>query len=386
MTARARPLFLDHAGGLGGGELALLDIARSYRDRGAVVLLSDGPFRHRLAAEGVSVSVIEGGPTFHGVRRKTRRPPIGALWQLLRLAWRVARLARGYDAIHANSQKAFLVGSLASVLARRPLIWELHDVLSADHFSQLNRRIGVLLTNHVVDRVVANSRASADALMSNGGRPDRIAVVYNGIDPAPFDSIPAAAIEATRTDLRLEPGPVLGVFGRLAEWKGQHVAIEALALVPDTQLLVVGDALFGEDEYARRLVARATELGIAHRIRFLGFRSDIPRLMRLSNVILHTSVAPEPFGRVIVEGMMAARPVVATRGGGVAEIIEDGVTGRLVPPGDAAVLAATVQELLGDPERAERLATAGRAKAIRDFTVDAMIRDKTHHIEAIAHR
>ena len=109
------------------------------------------------------------------------------------------------------------------------------------------------------------------------------------------------------------------------------------------------------------------------RIHLLGFRQDVPQLMRLSHVVVHTSIAPEPFGRVIVEGMLACRPVVATQAGGTVEIIEDGVSGVLVPPGNAKALATVLADLLADPSKSNALATAGYAVALDRFSLRAML-------------
>jgi glycosyltransferase involved in cell wall biosynthesis len=154
--------------------------------------------------------------------------------------------------------------------------------------------------------------------------------------------------------------------------------------LPDAHLLLVGDALFGEQEYAERLRQQAQELGISSRVHFLGFRADVPRLMRLVRVVLHTSTSAEPFGRVIVEGMLARRPVVASRAGGVSEIVTHGETGFLVSPGDPAALAAAVHRLLADPARAEQVASAGRADAEARFTVSAMVEGMKRNIEEAA--
>jgi glycosyltransferase involved in cell wall biosynthesis len=153
------------------------------------------------------------------------------------------------------------------------------------------------------------------------------------------------------------------------------VLLEALAaLPPSTQVLFVGDALFdGDRAYARTLRAQVRRAGLEDRVHFLGFRADVPALMRLCDVVLHTSVAAEPFGRVIVEGMLAGRPVVAARAGGAAEIIQDGRTGRLVPPNRPDLLSRAVGELLSDPQARHRLATAGTTHARHAFSLEAMV-------------
>jgi glycosyltransferase involved in cell wall biosynthesis len=137
--------------------------------------------------------------------------------------------------------------------------------------------------------------------------------------------------------------------------------------------MLVGAPLFGEDNYAKDLRQRAEALDVADRVRFLGFRRDVPSLMHLSDIVVHTSVAPEPFGRVIVEGMLARRPVVATRAGAAVEIIEDGVSGCLVPPGDAKALATVLGSLLANSAKVRALAEAGYAAALERFSLEAML-------------
>jgi glycosyltransferase involved in cell wall biosynthesis len=121
---------------------------------------------------------------------------------------------------------------------------------------------------------------------------------------------------------------------------------------------------------------------VAPRIHWLGFREDIPELMAASDIVLHTSVAPEPFGRVIVEAMLARRPVVATLGGGAEEIIQTPETGVLVPPGDAIALADAVLGLLDRPDRRLAMGLAGRARAETMFGLATMLEEIEREVAA----
>jgi glycosyltransferase involved in cell wall biosynthesis len=116
----------------------------------------------------------------------------------------------------------------------------------------------------------------------------------------------------------------------------------------------VGDALFGEQAYAATLHARAAQPDLAGRVHFLGFRSDIPALMCSMDIIAHTSTAPEPFGLVIVEAMLARRPVIATAAGGALEIVLRQQTGLLVAPGSIAELHDALSYILANPVEATR--------------------------------
>ena len=375
-TLKPRILFLDHTGVLGGAELFLLELAARWDGERQVVLFGDGPFRERLERAAVPVSVFRAGEKVASVGRGGRGlAQLLAVPDLFKLAWRVARHATKFDLLFANSQKALVVGAIASRIAGKPLVWYLHDILTADHFSALNRWVSVNVGSRCAIRVIANSEASRRAFVMSGGRAKRTAVVYNGIDSKPFVG---ESVEKAAQQLRLEmgwgAGPVVGVFSRLAPWKGQHVLLEALPLVPNLRAVVVGAPLIGDEEhYLEELEARARELGVSERVRFMGFREDIPALLHAMDFVAHTSVSPEPFGRVIVEGMLAGKPVLATRAGGACEIIEDGVTGCLVPPGDAAELSRALRSLIEQPAMAERLGLAAREFAARQFSVDAML-------------
>ena len=372
-----RTLFLDHTAALGGAELYLLDLARHRPDTCEVLLFEEGPLVGRLREAGVSVSVLPAPRAVMDVRREAGvLSALRALPGLIRLVAGIARRARHADVVVANSQKAMLAGGLASGLTRRPFVWILHDLLTAEHFPALNQRLAVAAANAFAHRVIVNSKAVRDAFRRAGGTVEAVDVVYNGISPVDFDAVCPNAVAALRASLALGDGPVLGVFSRLAPWKGQHVLLEALpALPPSTQVLFVGDALFdGDRAYAQSLREEVRRAGLEDRVHFLGFRADVPALMRLCDVVLHTSVAAEPFGRVIVEGMLAGRPVVASRAGGATEIIQDGRTGRLVPPNRPDLLAETIATLLADPQTRARLASAGSTHARRSFSLDAMVR------------
>jgi len=371
-----RLLFLDHVGVLGGGELSLLDIARHFSAGSKVLLFEDGPFRERLAAAGVAVDVVPAPASVHQVRREGGfLHDVRSLPGVLGLARRVAREARGYDGLYANSQKAFVVAALAGRWARRPVVWHLRDLLTADHFSDTHRRLVVFLANNGgATQVIANSKATAEAFVAGGGTTPKVSVIYNGIDPAPFGAVDPDQVDALRTALGLRGVPVVGVFSRLASWKGQHILLEALADLPEVHALLAGGALFADEaDYAASLRRQAKTQGLGGRVHFLGFRDDVPALLHLVDVVAHTSTAPEPFGRVVVEGMLAGRPVVATRAGGVLEIIEDGYTGLLVEPGDARDLRRALQHVLSSPETARTLAEAGRTAARQRFSHHRML-------------
>ena len=377
-------LFLDQSGELGGAELSLLDIVRRRAGRTEVCLMSEGPFVGRLEQYGVAVSLWrEGAPLV--VRREEG---IGAIVRavpgLASTVRSVAARARQFDVIYANTLKAFVVAAASKPLHRRPVIWHLRDLLTPEHFSGTLRHLVVSLARLSKARVIANSRATADAFTALGG--SDVAVIYNGIDAEPFDAIDP--LEARRRLLD-ETGlaadmPIVGVFSRLAAWKGQHVLVDALASLPNMQAVIVGGPLFGEQAYEERLKARIEELGLGRRIRLLGFRSDVPSLMSAVDIVAHTSTSAEPFGRVIVEGMLAGKPVIATRAGGATELIRDGETGMLVTPGDTDALVRALRTLTQDPEASRAMSTRANRLARASFHVDDYVRQVEAMITSVA--
>jgi glycosyltransferase involved in cell wall biosynthesis len=369
----------------------LLDIARDNLGTSQVVLLADGPFRRRLEEVGVEVEVLPAPKTVSGISREgSFRRDLLAVPDVFRLARRLARLSRKYDLLYANSQKTLFVGALAGIIANKPVMWHQHALLAKRaltrdyYFTPVHRRLIVLLSNSLIKRVIANSKASAEALVEAGARAEHIRVVYNGIDPSPFEVVTAAEVDDLRRELGLEGVQVVGAFGRITPLKGQNLLLEALPYLPDVHALVVGEATFEEQAYAEALRQQSKALGLEDRVHFLGFRRDIPQLMRLSDVVVHTSIGPDAFGRVVVEGMLAGRPVVVTRWGGALEIIDDGNNGVLVQPGDPKALAEVVHGLLMDPDRAKALAKAGYATALERFSLQAMLEGVAQQLREVA--
>jgi glycosyltransferase involved in cell wall biosynthesis len=359
-------LFLDQSGKPGGAELCLIDIAKPYRDTCLVGLFADGPFRNLLEQQHIPVQTLATQPI--QVRKESSLTQgLGSLGQLVPLIAQVVRLSREYDLIYANTQKALVVGALASLFSPRPLVYHLHDILSAEHFSQTNRRIAVILANRFASLVIANSRASQAAFVEAGGCLDITEVVYNGFEPEFYHSS-ESNINQLRQQLGLNGRFLVGHFSRLSPWKGQHILLEALAHCPeDVAAIFVGDALFGEQDYVQHLHEQVAALGLEERVRFLGFRSDIVQLMSACDLVAHTSTLPEPFGRVIVEAMLCGRPVVAAKSGGVVELVEQGVTGWLVPPEEAQQLAEVITRCRNQPEHTATIAHQAQSHASQRF-------------------
>ena len=373
MKGSVRVLFVNHASHPAGAEGVLLRVARSFDTSSSVLLFSPGPFMQQLEAQGVRV-LVAGTGDLSAIRRDSSllAQVAPAAGQLARTVAKIVGAARRHDVIYANSQKAFVLSAIAAPLARRPLVWHLHDILSAAHFAKPQIKLDVLLANRCAAAVVTPSTAAARAFVEAGGRPALVHVVHNGVTPAPASL--AVDRDAWRQELGLAGGFVYGSFSRLARWKGQHVALAALShLPPSVRYLCVGGAQFGEEDYAAELQASALTAGVQDRVLFLDHRPDVAQLMRIVDAYVHPSIAADPFPLAVLEAMWSALPIVAAADGGIPEMIEDGQTGLLFPSGDAAMLARKLAVLADDPAWAERLGKQAAKRAAGEFTEMAMI-------------
>jgi glycosyltransferase involved in cell wall biosynthesis len=192
--------------------------------------------------------------------------------------------------------------------------------------------------------------------------------IYDAIDAESFRS-QACRLKAAEVRRQLGAGPddvLFGVVGNIKDWKGQDVLIRALPLLPRSipwKCLVIGSVSTSSPasvKYGRMLEDLVREYGLTDRVVFTGYRSDVPVLVSALDIVVHTSVSPEPFGLVILEGMALAKPVVCSGHGGPVEIVEDGISGFLVQPGNPQALS-------------ERLATLLASRDVREQTGQAAL-------------
>lgn len=366
-------LFVDHTAVMGGAELSLLDLATAYAATSKVLLFQDGVLRDRLERLGVQVKIAPASKTMLNLRTSGGLRSLATIPELWKIAGYIAQEAKDCDLILANSQKAFIAAALSSLRNSPPVLWHLRDILTAKHFSQVNRIVAVLLANQFAAKVLVNSQATGEAFVAAGGKPQLTRVVYNGFDPQKFDLVNFEDVQKIRDQLGIGDASLVGLFSRLSYWKGQHIVLKAIKQLPTAHLILVGEALFGEQEYVSELKALAGTPELKGRVHWLGFRDDIPTLMKACDIIVHTSTEPEPFGRVIVEGQLAQKPVIASAAGGALELIEDGKNGYLFPPGDINVLSQLIQKLMADSTLAKTLGQQGYVDARQNFSLETIL-------------
>lgn len=363
---RRRILYVHPNNEVGGSDIALLRLLQGLdRDRvePIVVLPGDGPMTPLLAAEGVRLHMLP------MTQLRTLPSPSYQARYLARMWPTVRGLATLIGAerahlVHTNSLYC-LYGAFAARLAGVPHLWHVREIPPAIPVAKPALGRMVLTLSRMV---VCMTHACSDALFGRRAGDPRIRHLGEGLDLRSWS--PGAVNRPVREELGVAPGtPLVGFVARLDPWKGLDVFLEAAAHVaarfPEAIFLVSGDAPSGMEAYRDRMVARAAELGIAGRVRFLGWRyrlGDMPALMAALDVFCHTSIEPEPFGMVNIEAMAMGCAVIAARAGGPMEIVEDGVSGLLSPPRDVGALAEAICSVLGDPLLRRRLAEGGRAR------------------------
>lgn len=372
-------LFYNHTGQIGGAERLLLTIlARLDRTAfDATVICPD--------SGGLPKAVAE-----LGIRNE-------ALSDLkARFTWRVDNLVRYLksfaqvirelrkqiisiepDLIHANSVRAGLAATIATLGLGKPVVWHIHDLLPRHPFNPLIRAVGLFAPR---TKVIAVAQASGDRFVGHvRGLRRRVTVIRNGVDRGIFHPSQTAKRKIC-TELRLdESAPVIGIIGRLTPSKGQLELLRAFPRVlrefPNATLLIAGAPAFNQEhEYLVTLNQTVSELGISDRVRVLGSRNDVPEIMQALDLLVINSVS-EACCLVALEAMACGTPVLATRVGGTPEIIEHEKSGWLVPVRNENVLASSIIKLIGQADLRARLAENGKQRIATYFNVNRYMSD-----------
>jgi lipopolysaccharide/colanic/teichoic acid biosynthesis glycosyltransferase/glycosyltransferase involved in cell wall biosynthesis len=388
-----RVLFVDTVPRLSGAEQSLADLTEGCRDVGVepiVCLPGEGPLAGRLRAGGVLVRTLRMDEALLTVSRQTlaRKPwiALARLWAFLVVGWRLRKLIREVSprVIHSNTLKAHLLCLLPALVTRTPLVWHVRDILPKSWISKIFIRLARLASV-----VIVPSRAVAEPFRARKKVFRKVRLVPNGIRVADFvdargDRSLREMIGAKKKD------PVIGIVGRIAPWKGQEVFLRAAAMLaqrhPKARFAIIGTVLFPEndapfDAYLHRLVL---DLGIADQVAFLGHQ-PAPEAMAACDIVVHASMEPEPFGRVIVEAMAAGKPVVAAAGGATAEILPP-AAGFIVPPARPELLADAIDRLLADPELREHMGETGADVAASFFGIERVVLSVAQIHRALAAR
>lgn len=391
-------MFLSPAAQLGGAEAVLLEILQALREARPlwslhVIVAEEGPLLQKIRSMDVAAELLSFPPALRAFGENRRQTPAGARtagspnissktkraisWgeagmKTLVYGWKLrTRLRRlNPNIVHSNGMKMHLLGALAKGTA--PLVWHLHDYLSARPamkplLRQLSNRCDLLIANS--ESVAADAR---------GVLPARLPVhaVHNAVDPAVFTAEgPALDLDRLAGLPSATPSTVrAGLVATFAFWKGHEVFLRAAAAcksVHPIRFYVIGGPVYatgGSQHSLEDLRDIADELGLGERVGFTGFVEDVPAAMRALDIVIHASTEPEPFGLVIVQAMACGRAVVVSAAGGARELVEPGVDALTHAPGNVGELTAVISRLADDPGLRARLGTAGCLHATERFS------------------
>lgn len=351
----------------GGVEQTTLDVARAVVAAGgrALVASRGGRLEGALAEAGGELIRLP----VHDKNPLTVVANAGALERIVR--------ERGVDLIHVRSRAPAFSALGAAKRSGAPLVSTYHGVYSAK--GPLKRWYNAVMTR--ADLVIANSAFTrAHVLAEHGVAPEKVVAIPRGIDLARFDpdAVDPARVRTLAEGWGLtDDGRVRFLLaGRLTRWKGQTLLIEAAARLAaarrDFVVVLAGDDQ-GRTDYRRELETAAAGAGLGGAVRIVGHCADMPAAYLAADAAVNASLSPEAFGRTAVEPQAMGRPVLAADHGAPRETVLDGVTGRLVPPGDADAWAAAMAWTIdAGPERRAAMGAAARERARSLYSVEAM--------------
>jgi N-acetylglucosaminyl-diphospho-decaprenol L-rhamnosyltransferase len=353
-------LFLHEASRMSGAEQSLLQLVRFLNNRRYkpfIVLPADGQFAQELRARGVVVIVA----AFPRVRA------LIGVFSMIVILQRIMR-ENGIQVIHSNSIRTHMYAAIAGKLEGVPVVWHQRNLITTEAVDP-DRAFSFL-----PDRIICNSHAIARRFMSKGKLLPKVEVVHNGVDIHTF--LPSINAQPVREKLHILPHEtVVGIASRFGPDKGHEIFLQAARLIMDGftpghfKFLVVGDAVFDADRWRDGYLKNmARSFGLQEQVIFAGYNDSMPQMYAAMDIFVLASHA-EPCGRVILEALSMAKPVIVTRSGGSAEMVQDGVTGILIPSGDPVALAGAILRLVSNKQLSKELGDMGRETVAKHFSI-----------------
>lgn len=391
MVAPMRVCYLDHTAQDSGGEIALARLLESFDPEVVtpiVVLADDGPLVTRLRESGFLVEVIKIGSSVTNVRKDSVSSVFSiklfVAFSVIAYGLKVGKFIRknNIDIIHTNSLKSDVYGIIASFVAQRPLIWHVRDHISNQYLPEFAVQVVRFCARRIPSFIIANSQSTLDSLQLRQSNDS--AIVSSGIQTfgVVYDGLRKNRLPQ-RADIDGDLVVRVLLMGRLTHWKGQHVFIEAGRQLIDRGLkvnfLIAGAALFNEQKYEQSLYDLVKKYNLGRHVEFLGHVNSVQSLLASVDILVHASVSPEPFGQVVVEGMAAGLPVIATDAGGVRETVLHGVTGLLVPMNQPVSMAKALEYLIENPDIRQVFGENGKQRVELHFT-SAIMASKVQRI------
>ncbi len=372
-------LFVHHVADMYGASQSLLRLCRALIREGhaaVVILQEDGPLREALASAGARVHIAPDLPVLHRNRLTSPRGVCSLVSGVIRATRRIESIARDEkpDLIHSNTATILPVAGRVAKRCGIPYIQHYRESFHDFAFLWPVYRTWIL---RYAGRVISISDYLARQFTETQ-RSRVVRVARNGIPVEDFAPPLQDAVDAFRIRWKLRR-PVVTLIGRIKlKRKGQEVFVAAAACVhrafPDAMFVIAGDPFPGNESHLIELKRMVTELGLDGCVVFTGHARDVRVVLANSDVSVMASSTPEPLGNVTMESMAMGVPVVGTAIGGTPELIQDGMTGFLVPPSDPEAMSNAITSLLGDRELSHRIAGAGRRHFVDDLSFDPFYR------------
>jgi glycosyltransferase involved in cell wall biosynthesis len=373
-------VFVECAAAMGGVQFSTLYLAQQLdpaRWKPIVVCPKEGDLTKACRRSGIRAEVLEQPrlrSTSFRIGNDLRFPnPLAWMWDGMATLVAVRRLARfleqtSPDLVVTKGLFSHFYGGLAARRLGIPCIWHVQDFIS-ERFLGFYRRAFELAARFLPDRIIADGAAIGRQLRAVE---DRVSIILNGVDSNVFQ--PGIDGASVRAELDLPEGAiVIGHVGRMTPWKGQHYLLEAFARitreVPNAYLVFVGDPVFDTDSYQNKLLNLTTNLGLLERVRFAGYRHNLPEVLAAMDVFAFTSVEKDTSPLTLLSAMATGLPIVAFAIEGVRELIDEDEQLLLVPPRKTEALAESLLRLLSDPDLRRRLSVSARRQAESKFSL-----------------
>ena len=376
---------VGHNPEIGGAESSLLTFLRHMDKKqfnATVILTSEGIFSKRLREENIRVKIIYLPLRLIRLKRGNALKAFFFLavylfpfqFFLIRLFFYLRK--NKFHLILTNTMKAHFYGSVAGRLCSIPVIWRFHDILSPPDFSPMLIKSIIFFGERFPKKILAVSNLARDYLVRDGLNRDKIEVIFSGVDRELFEI--KDVFRNVRNELNIgDHAKLVGCIGRIIPQKGQKSLLLAIPEVikkyPETFFLIVGGVFLKEEGYKEELLEIIKKNKIEDRVKFTGFRYDIGGLIRSLDILVFPSVAPESFGLSVLEAMALGKPVIATKVGGVCEIIEDGITGMLIEPDHPEQITDRIIQLLNDKEAFDRMGREAKEAVSRKFSLKGYV-------------
>lgn len=355
-------LYLHETAGLGGAENSLLNLVDNLdRERFNAVFAcpEEGVFPDKLRERGIKVYPVE-------------YPRVRSVFGVFPTACRIYDIAgkEGAKLVHSNSIRSHIYGTMVGKIKRIPVVWHERNLITTEKVDP-DRLLAFL-----PDAIICNSKAIADRFMSGGRLPEKVSVIYNGVNTGIFN--PSVGGDVSRQRLGIGPEEtVIGMASRLSANKGHETFLKAAKIICSDprrrdmkiRFLVVGGSVFDQDSGRERYLEEfAKALEISDKVIFTGFADRMNEMYAAMDILVLASDA-EGCGRVLFEAMAMAKPVVATDSGGTPEIVVGGKTGILIKPKDPDDMAGAISALIDDKAKRLSMGAEGRKRIEEDFII-----------------